>query len=385
MQAGTVIGGAMLGLAMLGLALLALGYQLFVLHALGRWFAQTTPRDAATAPVSVLKPLHGAEPRLGENLATFLTQDYAGPIQLVCGTGSTDDAALPIAQALATAHPAADVAIHPGQALPYANAKVGNLAAMLPLATADTLILSDSDIAVGPDYLATVLGALAQPGVGAVSCLYVGRGDAGLWSRVGAAAIAWWAMPNMVVGIATGAARPCMGSTIALRRKTLEAIGGFTAFADTLADDYAIGERVAALGLAVAVPPLLVTHADAERSWGELWRHHLRWAVTIRALHPWGHAGSLITHALPLALLAALLHPLGWVLAGPALAARLAVAARVNRLAGRACAPIWLLPLADLLNFGTFIAAQAARTIDWRGASLTMQPKGRIAPTIKAQ
>ena len=116
MQAGTVIGGAMLGLA-----LLALGYQLFVLHALGRWFAQATPRDAATAPVSVLKPLHGAEPRLGEN---FLTQDYAGPIQLVCGTGSTDDAALPIAQALATAHPAADVAIHPGQAQcghPFAN------------------------------------------------------------------------------------------------------------------------------------------------------------------------------------------------------------------------------------------------------------------------
>ena len=379
MQAGTVIGGAMLGLA-----LLALGYQLFVLLALGRWFAHAAPRQAPAGPVSVLKPLHGAEPRLGENLATFLAQDYAGAVQLVCGTGHADDAALPLAQALAKAHPAADVAIHSGPALPYANAKVGNLAAMLQLATAETLILSDSDIAVGPDYLATVLGALDQPGVGAVSCLYVGRGDAGLWSRVGAAAIAWWAMPNMVVGLASGAARPCMGSTIALRRETLEAIGGFAAFADTLADDYAIGAGVADLGLAVAVPPLLVTHADAERSWAELWRHHLRWAVTIRALQPWGHAGSLITHALPLTLLAALLHPLGWVLAGPTLAVRLAVAARVNRLAGRACAPIWLLPLADLLNFLTFIAAQGARTIDWRGASLTMETKGLIAPTIKA-
>jgi ceramide glucosyltransferase len=335
-------------------------------------------------PVSLLKPLHGAEPRLADNLATFLAQDYAGPVQLVCGVNRADDAALEPARALAKAHPQADIALHPGPRLPYANAKVGNLAAMLPLAFADILILSDSDIAVSSEYLAVVLGALDQPGVGAVSCLYVGRGDAGLWSRIGAAAISWWAMPNMVVGITTGAARPCMGSTIALRRETLEAIGGFAALSDVLADDYAIGESVARLGLEVAVPPLLVTHADAERSWGELWRHHLRWAVTIRALAPWGHAGSLITHALPLALLAALLHPWGIGALAFALVGRIAMARAVNRLAGRPCAPLWLLPLADLLNFLTFIAAQTARTIDWRGASLTMRGQGRIAPRYKA-
>ena len=377
MQASDVIGGAALGLA-----LVAVGYQFFAVATLAWFFARPTPRAAAGPPVSLLKPLHGAEPRLAENLATFLAQDWPGKVQMVCGVGAPDDPALKVAAGLAAQHP--EVTLHPGPRLAYANAKVGNLAAMLGKATGEVLILSDSDIAVGPHYLSVVLGALAQPGVGAVSCLYVGRGDAGLWSRVGAAALSWWAMPNMVVGLSTGAARPCMGSTIALRRDTLEAIGGFAAFADVLADDHAIGAAVARLGQSVAVPPMLVTHADAESSLGELWSHHLRWAVTVRELAPWGHAGSLITHALPLALLAALLHPLGPCVLVAALAARLIMARMVNRLAGRPCAPIWLLPLADFLNFGTFIAALVARTIDWRGTSLTMTGKGHIAPTLKA-
>lgn len=375
MQAMEVIGAIALGLA-----LVATGYQLFALGLLLRFFARPAPCTETGPPVSLLKPLHGAEPRLGANLASFLATGWRGPLQLVCGANRADDTALPAARALARDHPGADIAIHPGPAAPFANGKIGNLAAMRPLATGAVLVLSDSDIAVGPDYLPRVLGALAQPGVGAVSCLYVGRGDAGLWSEIGAAAVSWWAMPNMVVGLATGAARPCMGSTIALRAETLAAIGGFEAFAEVLADDHAIGAAVAGLGLQVAVPPMLVTHADAEASAAELWRHHLRWAATIRDLAPWGHSGSLITHALPLGLLAALLHPLGlWVLAA-AVAARLAMAVAVNRLAGRPCAPLWLLPAADALNFLTFLAAHGARTIDWRGASLTMHGSGRIGP-----
>ena len=369
--------------AALLLALAGLGYQLFTLGALLRFFARPPPLAEVATPVSLLKPLHGAEPRLADNLATCLATRHRGPVQLVCGVGAADDGALVAARAVAAAHADADIAIHPGPRLPYANAKIGNLAAMLPLARADTLVIADSDIAVTPDYLPMVLAALAQPGVGVVSCLYVGRGDAGLWSQLGAAVVSWWMMPNMVMGVTTGVAQPCMGSTIALSRDTLARIGGFAGLADTLADDYAIGERVAGLGLRVVVPPLLVTHADAETSAAELWRHHLRWAVTIRDLKPWGYLGSVITHPLALALIAALLHPAGrWVLAAT-VAARVATALAVNRLAGRACAPLWLLPLGDLLGFATFIAAQFARTIDWRGASLTMRGQGLIAPTEK--
>ena len=374
------------GIALTALALIAAAYQLISLAAVIRFFAAPAHRAAGNEAVTLLKPLHGDEPQLAENLATFLDSGHAGPIQLVCGVSEPGDSALGAVAALRAAHPGRDFALTTGPRAKGSNAKVGNLIAMMGQARHDVLILSDSDMAVGRDYLPTVLGALAQPGVGGVSCLYSGRGDAGFWSRLDAAIISWSGTPKVVMSIATGIARPCMGSTIAIRRETLEQIGGFARFADVLADDYAIGEALAGLGKAVAVPPILLTHACSEASLGEVWRHHLRWAVTIRGVAPLRHLGSGIIYALPFALLAIPFAPLaGLGAALLALAARLLVASRIDRIAGRRTAPLWLLPLADCLEFAAFLASLAARTIDWRGRKLTMDANGRIAAPGQAQ
>jgi ceramide glucosyltransferase len=365
--------------ALIGLAILATAYQGLALLLVRRFFADHGEAPPGAAGVSLLKPLHGAEPRLAANLATFLTVAHDGPLQMVCGVNDPHDGAVRAVEALRAAHPAADIALSNGPRGRSANGKIGNLVAMAPLATHQILVLSDSDMAVDRDYLAIVLAALAKPGVGAVTCLYAGRGDAGFWSQLGAAAISYSGMPNMVVGLATGLAQPCMGSTIAMERATLNAIGGFARFADTLADDHAIGAAVAQLGLRVAVPPLLLVHAGAERSFGELWRHHLRWAVTIRGVAGAGHWGSFVTHAVPLALLALPFHPLA---GGPvllaALTSRIALARLVDRLHGRQTAPAWMIPLADCLGFVIFCTSLAARKVDWRGARLTMAADGRI-------
>ena len=369
-----------IGLTLAALALIAAAYQLISLAAVLRFFSAPVSIANGAEAVTLLKPLHGDEPRLAENLATFLATDYAGPVQLVCGVGAPQDSAIGAVEALRKAHSASDIALCTGPRAPGTNAKVGNLIAMMASAKHDILVLSDSDMAVARDYLPRVLGALAQPGVGAVSCLYAGRGDAGLWSSLDAAIISWSAAPKVVMSISTGIARPCMGSTIALRRETLEQIGGFEHFADVLADDYAIGEAIAGLGLAVAVPPLLLTHACTEASLGEVWRHHLRWAVTIRGVAPLRHLGSGIVYALPLGLLAIPFAPLAGIgVTAIALVVRLLVATRIDRIAGRRTAPLWLLPLADCLEFAAFLASLTARTIDWRGRRLTMDGKGRIA------
>ncbi len=378
------------------LAVIGLGYQLYAVWAIPRFFAAPPVLCQQPLPVSLLKPLHGAEPRLTANLASFLATDHAGPVQMVCGVNAPDDAALPAVAALVATHPDADIALST-HALPLgANGKIGNLAAMAPLARHDILILSDSDMAVSRDYLPMVLGALMQPGVGAVSCLYVGRGDAGAWSRIGAAMITTQGTANIIGALVGGLARPCMGSTIALRRETLEAIGGFARFADVLADDYAIGEAVAALGLTVAVPPLLLEHAGVERSFGELWRHFLRWAVTVRDLRPGGHVGSVITHPLPLALLALVfardtgLMPLCAALVPAALAVRLLVRRTMARATDRACGrttggrrhapiPLWCIAAGDMLGFMVYGASLFARSIEWRGARLTTNTQGRIS------
>jgi ceramide glucosyltransferase len=369
-----------IGIALAALAAIGVAYQAFAFVTLGRFFGTSARVATSAEPVTILKPLYGDERRLKDNLATFLAQDHGGPVQLLCGIGGPGDPARLAVEALQRDHRHADITLAVDTARHGANGKVGNLVNMMRDARHDTLVLSDSDMAVGPDYLATLLAALAKPGVGAATCFYRGRGDTGFWSRVSAGIISHVALPDMVVGYTTGLARPCMGSTIALRRETLDAFGGFGRFADVLADDHAIGAAVAELGLSVEIPPLLLTHACTETTFAALWRQKLRWAATIRGLQPWGYAGSIVTRPLVLALLAAAFIPAtGAVLSVAALAVRLAVARRVDRLAGARPVALWQLPLIDSIDFLVFAASFTVRKIDWRGNRLAIEGDGRIA------
>lgn len=375
----------LIGIAFAALAVIGIAYQVIALAAVCRFFRRPALRSGQHSALTILKPLHGAEPQLSANLASFLEQDYPGPVQMVCGVDSSEDSAIPAVIALRDSHPQATIDLTCGLRPPGANAKIGNLCAMMPAVRHDILVISDSDMAVQPSYLAHVIAALDQPGVGAVTCLYTGRGDVGLWSQISAAAMSYTGMPNMVMALATSIAQPCLGSTIAIRRSTLDNIGGFERFSDELADDYAIGEAVAALGLKVAVPPIVLTHTCAQRSFKEVWRQHLRWSVTIRGVAPMRHAGSGVTHALAFALLTVPFLPLvGMALAVSALVVRLTLAHTVNRISGVRQRFIWLVPIADLLEFAVFLGSFAARAIDWRGRRLTMADRRRIAHPVSS-
>lgn len=361
---------------LLALACAAIGYTVAATLAMRRFARAPRPVAAPPEPVSLLKPLHGPEPQLAENLASFLRQDWPAPIQLVAGTGRADDPALTVVRSLS-----GDVAVRTGAPAIGGNAKVANLANMLPAAAHNLLVLSDSDMAAPRDYLPRVAAAMAGTGVGAATCLYRGRGDAGPWSRLAAAGISWQFTPGVATSLMLGVEHPCMGSTIAIRRGTLDAIGGFAAFSDTLADDYEVGAAVRRLGLAVAaVPGLLLVHGCAETSLPAVWRHELRWARTVRAVNGLGHLGSLLTHPLPLALLVTALRPEpGLALAAIALAARLALARTVDAAAEDRTAPLAWLPARDLLSFAVFLASFGVRRVDWRGTRLGLGASGRIA------
>jgi ceramide glucosyltransferase len=345
-----------------------------------RFFGRPTAQTADSQGATLLKPLYGSEPRLQENLASFLDQDWRGPVQMVCGVSSRHDPATAVAEQLQADRPGQDIVLAPQSKTSFANGKIANLANMLPAARYDLLVLSDSDMSVSPGYLSAIAGALAQPGVGAVTCAYRGSGNAGLWSHLSAGGISYVALPGVIVGYVTGMARPCMGSTIALTRETLRAIGGFERFADVLADDYAIGEAIAATGQRVVMVPVLLAHGCSEGSFGALWRQKLRWSATIRGVAPLRHLGSIVTYPLPLALLALPIVP---TTASPlvfaALAIRLLLAATVDRRAGQGSAPYWMLPAIECIEFAAFAGSFVARKIDWRGSRLTMERDGRIA------
>ncbi len=370
---------AILAAALITVAVAGIVYQ--CVSAIAVWRTLGTPAAPPLDPapaVTLLKPLHGIEPRLATNLGGFLAQRYDGAQQVVFGVSDADDAALSAVATLRAGHPDADLETIVDSVRHGSNAKVSNLVNMMAAARHDVLIVSDSDIAVGPDYLARVVAALGLPGVGAVTCLYHGRGDAGGWSQLAAQGISYGFLPSVVVGLRLGLAEPCMGSTIALTRATLDRIGGFAAFADILADDHAIGVAVRVPGLHVAVPAFTVAHGCIEANLSALVRHETRWNVTIRRLDPWGYLGHGLVNPLPLALLATAVHPAAWPLIPAALIARLAVAVCVDRATRTRPGPYWWLPARDILSFGLFLAGFLVQSVDWRGSRLRVARDGSI-------
>jgi ceramide glucosyltransferase len=350
-------------------AMVGVAYTLAAAALAGRWRSTPATRPTASPSVTMLKPLHGPEPDLGAKLAGFFDQDYPGSIAMVCGVSRSDDPAL-------TAVPAAArTVIDPARH--GSNGKVSNLINMMRAASGEIVILSDSDMAVPRDYAARIVAALDEPGVGAVTLLYSGRGETNGWSRMAAAGISWGFLPSVMVGLSTGLARPCMGSTIAMRRETLDAIGGFERFKDLLADDNAIGMAVRELGLTVVVPAPIVTHGCTEASLAALAAHELRWNATVRMLDPAGYAGSIVTYPLVWGLLAWIAGA-GWWVPFVALLARLLLAERIDVIVGDRTAPLWWLPVRDLLSFGLYVGAFFTRRVDWRGQALHMARDGRM-------
>jgi hypothetical protein len=188
--------------------------------------------------VTLLKPLHGAESGLEAALASFLKQDYPGPIQIVFGLRHTGDPAIAVVENLKRRFPARDISVVVDPGIHGSNRKMSNVVNMVKAAKYDYLVLTDSDITVPRDYLSTVVAAAACPGVGIVSCLYSGKGSGNSWSRLSAMGLSYHFLPNATLGIALGVERPCFGSTIALSRQTLTTIGGFESFTGHFVDDY---------------------------------------------------------------------------------------------------------------------------------------------------
>ncbi|HZT20253.1 MAG TPA: bacteriohopanetetrol glucosamine biosynthesis glycosyltransferase HpnI [Dongiaceae bacterium] len=358
-------------------------YALAAVLLLRRFFSRPAPSGAGFPGVTILKPLHGAEPELYENLASFCRQDYLGPVQIILGLRDSRDPAREVVRRLMADLPGADLELVIDPSLHGANGKMSNLVNMARAVRHDVLVLADSDIRVAPHYLRQLVAALDEPGVGLATCLYRGLPEGGIWSRLAAMGINQLFLPSVLVGLGIGRADPCFGATIALRRETLRRIGGFGAFANHLADDHAIGEAVRRLGGKIAIPPMIVTHICRFGGARELLRQELRWALTLRLLDPAGFLGSAVTHPLPFALLGLALlpgHGLGLAVLGLCLASRLALQIEAHRVLALACPPWYLSPLRDLLSFAVFVASHFTDAVSWRGQRFRVRRDGTLIP-----
>jgi ceramide glucosyltransferase len=369
-------------LGWLSLALSGVGclYLLFAAHAVRRFAARPRVAAAGLAPVTVLKPLYGEDAGLADNLRSFCRQAYP-EWQIVCGVQSQSDPAIAIVRAIMAEFPHLAIDLVIEERLRGSNRKVANLQNMLPAARHDVLVIADSDMRVEPDYLAQVTAPLADPANGLVTCLYRGVATEGLWSRLAALHINHGFLPQAVVADAIGVTAGCFGATMALRRQTLDAVGGLAGIQDALADDHALGAAVRHAGRRVVLSSCIVDDIVAEPSFAALLRHELRWARTIRLLSPAGFAGSIVTQPLVFAVAAlptGLPSGVGPAMLLLALVARFGMVRLVDRALGVTKTPLWLVVLRDLLSFAVFAASFWSRRVAWRDRMFRVGPKGQL-------
>jgi ceramide glucosyltransferase len=372
---------AIIGLASLGMAA---GYAVLALLAAILWQMRRMPVNSRRLPpVTVLKPLCGAEPGLYENLRSFCQQDH--PLfQIVFGVRDPADPALAVVERLQAEFPALpiDVVVNPQQH--GTNSKISNLINMAARVRHDVLAMADSDVRVGPNYLSTVTAPLLDHNVGLVTCLYRGVPTRQFCSRLGAMYINEWYMPSVRVAWLFGYQGYASGQSLCLRRDTLQAIGGLQAMANHLAEDHRLGEMVRALGLRLELSPYMLEAEHHEQDLDSLARHEVRWMRTIRVLRPRSFPLMFLSFSLPLAILGILLSAAAqsvsttaWALFGITLAARLllhlAHRLRVDR---PLFTDLWLLPVRDLLICWVWCRGFLTSRVTWRGSEFEVDADG---------
>ncbi len=360
------------------LTLAGLAYLLIAMLA-ARSFRRAPRVTLIGAPptITVMKPIKGMDPERYAAFASHCTQAYAGRYELLLGLSDPDDAAtLAEIERLQREFPDAAIRAVPCGKRLGTNGKVSTLLQMLPHALGEVIVINDADIAVGPNYLAGIATELSQPSVGMITAPYVGRtaDKPNLWSRLEALGISTDFMPGVLTArMLDRGVRFGLGSTLALRRATLDNVGGLEPLLEQLADDYELGAAVHRAGLRVVLAPEVVTTSVPQYSFSGFLQHQLRWSRAVRDSRRLGYIGLGISYALPWAM--ANVVASGFALPSFTLLSLVALARVALALGvgvgilrdGQVLRDLWLLPVRDCFGLLFWAWSYAGNEIVWRG------------------
>jgi ceramide glucosyltransferase len=337
-------------------------------------------------PVSVLKPVHGNEARLKENIESFFNQKYPN-YEILFAADEPDDAALPVIREICARYPHIPTRILVTGPPPWPNAQNYCFHRMTEVSAHEFLVTSDSDVEVEPDYLRDVVAPLLDPAVGAVTCVFRGKSAGGVWAALDAIGqsvefTAGVLVANLLEGTKFG-----LGPTIAVRKDSLTRIGGFAAIRQYLSNDFVLGNFIYQAGYKVVLSGRVVDHVSPSMNFRRMWERQLRWAMGTRYSRPKGHPGTLLTFAVPFGLLALISGPFtGHAMLGAALFAFSWVNRMVEcwaigwRAAGDPLAQrmVFLYPVRDFQGFVIWCASYLSRRSLWRDNNYVLLKGGKL-------
>jgi ceramide glucosyltransferase len=369
-------------IALAGIVAGAVVYSILTILAARSYLSAKPTPAGALPPVSVLKPLSGAEDQLERNLRTFFTQDYPD-YEILFAVRRADDPAAAVARKLAAEYPhIASRLIVTGEP-PYPNAKVYSLDKMKSAAKHELLVMSDSDIRVTPELLRTIAAEFADAKTGLATCPYRAVPGHSLWSTLEAIGLNTQFLGGVLTARMLEGMKFALGPTIAARKAVLDEMGGFDRLKDYLAEDFVMGKFADRLGYKVLLSSYVIEHHIGGQEFAANFKHRLRWARSTRRSRPAGYIGELFTMPLPWAILLWMWAPQwGWAsLLSILLRAASAWACAGWVLRDGLTQRLWfLVPAQDVLAFGVWIAGFFGNHIAWRGRKYLLHADGRFEP-----
>ncbi len=358
-----------LSLILVAIATLSLLVTLLAHGAAHLLLSRRKPPGRSTPAVSILKPLKGLDEGLHENLTSLARQRYP-KFELLFGAEDPDDPALLIAAQVKRENPQTAISIWVCGGRRGLNPKVNSLAQLAERALHPVLLISDSNVRAGPDYLRDTADELADPQVGLVTNILVGTGECTLGARLENLHLNTWvvaatSLPRVLAG------RACVvGKSMLFRRADLEKLGGFSSVRNVLAEDYLLGRKFELAGFRVALSTHLLPTVNERWTLHRLQNRHLRWAQMRRRVAPAAFLGEALLNPIPIvALAAAADHSFLGAAAACSAVKLLSDALLHSRVRGRwpTLIELALLPLKDGLVAALWLVAAFRRRLSWRG------------------
>jgi len=348
------------------------------------FFGRGSSQDSTYTPaVSILKPVKGIDPEAFENFVSFCEQDYP-QFEILFGVSDRSDPVIPVVERLQGELPHRSIRLVVDRATRM-NRKASLLDSLAKQARHGTFVVSDSDMRVTPEYLRHVVAPLKEREVGLVTCPYRGEAPRTLAARLEALHTSVGYMPSVIVARRFLGMRFALGATMALRSCDLARLGGFSAIADYLADDYQLGLLIATMGLRVHLSDYVVSNVLGATSFKDQWDREVRWARTISVSRPWQYPGLLFTFSTPLAVAVLLMDGfgiMGWCLLAASLLLRWRVAWCIADRLGNRPVRKWLvwLPVRDMMSALIWCTGGFGRVVTWRGEKFTLRSDGKLEP-----
>jgi ceramide glucosyltransferase len=365
-------------------AIAPLGYYAMAIIAALRFFGRPAAPADFTPPVSILKPVKGLDREAYENYLSFCRQDYP-EYEILFNVPDDADPAIPVIRQLIHDCPERHIRLLVGAEQLGTCNKVNKLVRLAREAQHEILVISDSDIRVGPGYLRAVAAPFRDPRTGCVTCLYRGLTDNSFPSELEAMGNTSDFDAGVLSAWLLGGIDFALGATMATTKSRLREIGGFEVLVNHFTDDYELGHRIHSNGYRVELTNYPVFTVFPSQTFAQCFRHQVRWNLTMRHAQPWGHFGLVLTQGLPWAVAAGLVAPSGAVSAG-CLAAyvifRFTMAWTVgvwgvgDELLRR---KMWMIPVRDAFAFAVWLTSFFKRKIEWRGSEFYIRDK-RLVP-----